>query len=333
MRKLLGFSAPDIRSAATDQWMLAEGTPVEVRPAKYLPGQIERIRGAEFGSVADVVRDFVGGFESRQPPTMAFQLRNAMLIDGVLYSGSAVRHLKPSTRRWMTRLEPNTISQAVLYESWPGNRWFGNWLSDDCLSYRLAEFIGWPVATQPAIGHKSAYERLLQISPVRLTSTRFDELILLDDRSHNENRRWRASDMRRRLVGAGPQRHAGVFLLRGQTGMRRVLLNERTIAEHLATRHGFRVIDPAHAPVRAIIDACAGARVVAGVEGSHLVHGLMVMPPEARALVIQPPDRAVSVLKLITDRQGQDYSFVVGVGSNEAFTACADEIDRTLDLV
>jgi len=48
--------------------------------------------------------------------------------------------------------------------------------------------------------------------------------------------------------------------------------------------------------------------------------------------VIQPPTRAVSVLKLLTDRQGQDYSLVVGEGNDEVFDACAGEIERTLDL-
>jgi capsular polysaccharide biosynthesis protein len=72
--------------------------------------------------------------------------------------------------------------------------------------------------------------------------------------------------------------------------------------------------------------------VIAGVEGSHLVHGVMLMPPGARALVVQPPGRAVSALKRMTDRQGQDYSLVVGVGTNEAFHADPGEIERTLDL-
>ncbi len=92
------------------------------------------------------------------------------------------------------------------------------------------------------------------------------------------------------------------------------------------------MLDPGRASVAELIDACAGARIVAGVEGSHLVHGLTLMPAEARLLAIQPPDRTVSVLKLITDRQGQEYGLVVGRGSNGAFSADIGEIEQTLDL-
>ena len=114
--------------------------------------------------------------------------------------------------------------------------------------------------------------------------------------------------------------------------MRRVLTNERAIAERLAEHRGFRVLDPMISTVEEIVNACGGARIIMGVEGSHLVHGLMVMPPEAVLFVIQPPDRVVSVLKLFTDRQEQAYALVVGQGTDEEFSAEWTEIDRTLDL-
>ena len=332
IRKRLGAKQRDITSQAADQWVIARGSRVEVRKAKFLPGQLERIRGAEFGSVAEVIRDFIGGFDSIQSATIAYRLKNVVLIDGVLYAGDAARHLTPRSSRLPARLAPRDIIRASMYESWLGNRWFGNWLSDDCLTYRLAESAGLPFTSEPATGHKFAYERRLDLRPTRMSSVRFEELVLFDDQSHNEHKRQRANDLRHRLVGSEPRRHPGVFLLRGQTGARRMLRDEHRIAEHLAARRGFQILDPSTTDVDEIIRVCGTAEVITGVEGSQLVHGLMVMPPEARALVVQPPARAVSALKLITDRQGQDYSFVVGVGSNEAFSADVEEIERTLDL-
>ena len=38
-------------------------------------------------------------------------------------------------------------------------------------------------------------------------------------------------------------------------------------------RRGFRIIDPSKTDVRTIAAACAGARAVVGIEGSHLAHG------------------------------------------------------------
>jgi hypothetical protein len=279
-----------------------------------------------------VARDLVGGFESMQGPTMALRLKNVLLVDGVLHCGVAERHLRRRTRWRLTYLEPELRAEGALYESWNGNRWFGNWLCDDCLTYRLAEFVGSPLATAPPVDHKIDYERHLAMSAERVSAVFFAELTLFDDQPHNESKRWRASELRRRLVGEEPALHPGVFVLRGGSGDRRVLENERAIAEHLERTRGIRPIDPARMSVREIIGACGGARTIIGVEGSHLVHGLMLLPPGGRVLVIQPPERVVSVLKLITDRQGHDFSFVVGVGNNESFNASIGEIERTLDL-
>lgn len=317
---------------AVERWMVAEGTPVEVRPAKFLPGQLDRIRGTAFGTPEAVLRDFRGGFESRQRPTMAYRLRDVLLANGALYAGPALRHLRARTAAFDFSVPDQAFDHAAMYESWSGNRWFGNWLLDDCLAYPLAAAAGLPVTTARSAGHMSAYERRLGMAPRRAETCRFDELTLFDDRHHNADRRKRATDLRRALVGAEPARHPGVYLLRGTLGARRVLRDEQAIAQRLAERRGFKVIDPSISTLDQIIDACAGALVVAGVEGSHLVHGLMLMPPEARFLAIQPPARAVSVLKLTTDRQNQDYCLVVGRGSNESFSIDADDIERTLDL-
>lgn len=332
LSRVLGRKSDDVLARAVERWEIAPASTVHVTPAAMLPGQIERIRGSEFSTVSEVVRDFRGGFDSGHMPTMGYAFRKALLIDGVLYAGSAARHLRPHAGRRPLGLTRREGGRVAFYESWVGNRWFGNWLSDDCLTYRLAEREGMPVTTLAASGHQTAYERRLEMATRRLSTGMFDELVLFDDRSHNAGKRDRATDMRRQLVGPEPSRHSGVFLLRGTTGERRVLGNERQIAEHLAVRRGFRILDPSRATVEEIVDACAGAAVVAGVEGSHLVHGLVMMPPDARAFVIQPPSRAVAALKLLTDRQGQGYSLVVGTGGDDVFNADIDEIERTLDL-
>lgn len=332
LSRLLGHKPDDVVAHASEQWQVAPGGSVHVRPALMLANQIDRIRGAAFATVAEVVRDLRGGFDVPQRPTTGYVLRDASVLDGVLYAGGATRHLRPHAGRRPLGMVHHAAERGVFYESWTGNRWFGNWLSDDCLTYRLAEGAGVPMATLPAKGHQPDYERKLGMSATRVGAVLFDELVLFDDLPHNDNKRDRASDLRRRLVGPEPDGHRGVFLMRGTTGDRRLLGNERQVAEHLARRHGFRVLDPSSATLEEIIEACAGAEVVAGVEGSQLVHGLVMMPTTARALVIQPPARAVVALKLLTDRQGQDYSMVVGTGGDDVFHADIDEIDRTLDL-
>lgn len=335
VRKMIGRPSPDLRDlAGAERWMLAPSVRRHVPSAAFLPGQLDRIRGAEFGAVAEVVRDFRGGFEAVQPPTMAYRLKDVDLVDGVLYKRRAVRHLRRRSRRLPFYARPTEMMSGAIYDSSLGNRWFGNWLSDDCLTYALAAQFGAPVTARTATWrHAASYEKLLGHRPKRLDHIRFDELTLFDDMSHNDGKWARAEELRARLLeGQEPIRHPGAFLLRGASGDRRVLRNELAIAEKLAER-GFSIVDPSLSSVDEIVRICAGAQVVAGVEGSHLVHGLAVMSPDAALLVIQPPHRVVSVLKMITDRQGQRYAFVVGSGGCDAFEVAWDDVARTLDLL
>lgn len=334
LRKAFGRPWPDVEAAACERWTIAPGAKRYVAPARYLPDQLDRVRNVDFGTAEDIIRSLTGGFDSEEPETLGFRLRDVDLVDGVLYTPGALRHLRERRHRQPMYLRPRDAMNGALYESWVGNRWFGNWLIDDCLTYGLAERFGTPITTAPPFtGHMARYERLLGIAPRRVDCVHFDELLLFRDRSHNADKERRADDIRDLLTATTPaQSHPGVFLLRGDHGQRRILRNERALAEQLHRERGFRIIDPMTSSVDDLITACAQARVVAGVEGSHLVHGLMVMPRGAVLFVIQPPDRVISVLKMTTDRQQQVFAFVVGEGCVDDFTVCWDEVDRTLDM-
>lgn len=333
--RTFGGSLPDVTDAASERWVIAPASRRHVPPATFLPGQLDRLRGAAFGTVPEVVRSLRGAFDTLEPETMGYRLSGADLIDGVLYAKGSVRNLRRRHRRLPAYRRPTELARGALYESWVGNRWFGNWLSDDCLTYALATQFGVPVTTSTAAtGHRAVYAAMLEMTAAPVARVHFEELILFGDSSHNIGKAARADGARRRLTEHLPDgpAHPGVFLLRGASGERRMLVNEAAIAEALVLHRGFTVIDPASASVDRIVAACAHARVVIGVEGSHLVHGLMVMPPKATLLTLQPPDRVVSVLKMITDRQDQRFAFVIGTGSTDAFEVPWGEIERTLDM-
>lgn len=333
LRKVVGMSYPDLEAAAAERWTISPRCRRYIIPAKFLPGQLERIRSAAFGSVTDVIRDFRGGYDAIQDETLGFRARGIDLIDGVLYASRANRSLKPRSLRLPAYSAPREVVTGALYESWVGNRWFGNWLMDDCLTYRLAERFGKPITSQPgSTGHKPDYAARLGVNPASVDHVHFDELIFFRDSPHNACKKERADELRARLAPTPTAEHPGVFLLRGETGDCRKLANEKAIAERLALERGFGVLDPSTASVDEIVAHCSGAKVIAGVEGSHLVHGLAVMPPHAILFVFQPPDRVVSALKIVTDRQGQTYAFVVGSGTQDHFTVEWTEVQRTLDL-
>lgn len=332
--KAFGIPRPDLEEAAVDRWVIAPAETRHVPAARFLAGQLDRVRAVDFGTLNEVRTSLIGNFEAREPATVGLRLRDVDLVDGVLYGARSARHLRQRRRRTATYRRPRAVTNGALYESWVGNRWFGNWLIDDCLTYRLAEQHGVPVTTAPiSSGHTAEYEQLLDIAPSRLNDVHFDELILFQDQGHNGGKEERATQQRRRaLRDVQVVEHPGVFLLRGDHGQRRILRDEQSIAERLCRDRGFRIVDPMRSSVRALIEACAGAKVIAGIEGSHLVHGLAMMPRGAVLFVIQPPDRVLSVLKMTTDRQRQVFAFVVGTGSVDGFTVNYDEIELTLDL-
>lgn len=335
LRKLIRRPVPDLLARSDDTWEVAPGGAGYVPAAVFLPGQIERIRDTEFAPIDAVIQSFRGGFDTYENATVAHRFRNVDLVDGVLYAKGCQRHLRARQARSLTYRIPTEVLSGAMYESWVGNRWFGNWLSDDCLTYMLADPVGQPVTTTPApSGHIPRYESLLEMTPVRVGDVHFDELLLFDDRANNPGKAQRAWNMREKLLsGRKIDPLPGVFILRGASGDARVLENEQQIAEKLAQTYRFQVLDPTNATVDQIADVCGQAAIIAGVEGSHLVHGLAMMPPKATLFVIQPPDRTVAALKIVTDRQKQRYAFVVAEGTHLKFRVDWDEIRRTLDLL
>lgn len=331
---LLGHPPGDLEALAVESWEIAPATPRHIPPARMLPGQIDRMCGAEFGTMETVRRDLLGDFDVTDGPTVGFRLRDIDLIDGVLRGPGVTRHLRQRARRLPLYRTPREIARGALYESWVGNRWFGNWLSDDCLAYPLVVGAGEVLTTRPATGHVPDYEARLGMTPRRIGDVRFEDLVLVNDHANNRHREARARAMRDRLLaGMEVVEHPGIYLLRGRTGDLRVLVNEMALAERLERERGFRVMDPSTASVAEIVAACAGARVIAGIEGSQLAHGMMVMPDTATFLAIFPPDRVVSVMKMPVDRQGQTFAAVIGEGRAHEFSVRWEEIAGTLDLL
>lgn len=81
---LLGHPPGELEVLAVERWEIAPAEPRHIRPARMLPGQIDRMRGAEFGTMETVRRDLLGSFDVTEGPTLGFRLRDIDLIDGVL---------------------------------------------------------------------------------------------------------------------------------------------------------------------------------------------------------------------------------------------------------
>lgn len=341
-KRLMRKADIDIKSLAVKTWDIAPGEATLSPPAIYLPGQLERVTGWEakrFYPYVHPARTMEGGISAQQGPTRAYLIKDVWMIDGALYKGNASHwlSLKPSTfPRVKVEYE---IERGAAFCTQNGNTWFGTWLMEDCPTYALAINEGIPITTAPSARYPlftqgPAYEDWLGMQPLRVRSAYFKELVLFDDVSNNRSRHQRYRAMGDKLLShVDHSAHPGVFILRGSEGDLRLMRNELEVAEHLRTHRGFRVINPLKCDVPTIVEACAGARTVIGVEGSQLVHGVNVLRTGGTVLALQPPNRFVSYYKFLTDRDGQHFAFVVGAPDGEGFTLSVDEVERTLDLL
>lgn len=322
-----------LESVAVKTWEIAPSETSISPPAFFLPNQLERVTAWAFTS-EHPRRAMAGDNVTVHKATRGFLLKDVWLIDGALYKDNAHSWLAPQSSRWPQVRVETEIDRGAVYCTAGGNKYFGSWLIDDCLSYPLACAEGIPVTTAQASGlHTLGYEKWLDMKPARLHNAFFKELIIFEDLGQNRNRHLRFRAMSDRLLShVKAATHPGVFILRGKMGELRLLHNEMELAEYLHNHRGFRILDPMKADVPSIIAACAGARTVVGVEGSQLCHGIAVLQPGGSLLTLQPPNRFVSALKPLTDRDIQHFGFVVGTQEGNGFSIDPIEVERTLDL-
>lgn len=351
----LGFkSLPAIYSMAHKTWDIAPGENAIAPPAFFLPNQLERITDWAFTS-EHPGRAMEGGCVAHKA-TRGFLLKDVWLIDGSLYKNNAHLWLSPRSRWWPKARVERVIDRGAMYCTAMGNKYFGQWLLDDCVTYSLARTEGVPVTTAQAVGiHTLDYEAKLDMHPLRLHNAFFRELVIFDDFSENRHRHLRFRAMSDRILSCvNVTQHPGVFILRGSSGSKRLLKNEIEIAEHLRDHRGFSILDPRENDVQTIVATCAGAKTVVGVEGSQLMHGIIALQPGGSVLTLQPPDRFYGGYKNMTDRDHQNFGFVIGRSENmnqrngnverdrttpwtgvdtvHNFNIDIEEVERTLDL-
>lgn len=331
-KRIARMQTPPLSNFAVKSWKIAPAEESISPPAFFLPQQLERVTGWMFAH--EHPRRAMSGGSVVHAATRAYLLKDVSLIDGALYKEGAYTWLTPRTKALPTVHMESEVERGALFCTAMGNKYFGQWLMDDCVTYPLAFEEGIPVTTAQKINfHTQGYETLLNMNPVRLNNTYFRELVIFDDVGQNQHKGKRFRAMSKQLLTHVEGRsHPGVFILRGGAGELRILHNEMALAEYLQKKRGFRVLDPSTENVQTIVDICAGAATVVGVEGSGLMHGILGLRKGGSVLTLQPPNRFVSVYKDLTDRDSQHFGFVVGHARGEGFYIDPDEVEQTLDL-
>jgi capsular polysaccharide biosynthesis protein len=110
------------------------------------------------------------------------------------------------------------------------------------------------------------------------------------------------------------------------------MTNEPAVAAALSAR-GFKILDPMRLQAAELVQACANAQIVVGIEGSHLAHGIVAMRRGGTLVALQPPARFSSIWKGICEGRDLRYAFAVGHPQGQDFSIDIDALNRLLDRV
>lgn len=316
------------------QWTLCPSEKLISPPAIYLDGELDKVTAVqEETTLAYEVRRIQGGMQEHAATT-AYRLRDAQIHNGYVYKRAVKVPLTTAKASFLSSDKLENFSEAALACTFSGNRYFGHWMTDDLTLTLAAQQLAKAVRTsQKLTHHQVEYSHLLGIDSTPVANAQFKELILIEDVGQNKFKRERYEQIRSKLKNlSSPQAGQGVMLLRGSSGKQRSLLNETEVADFLGNQ-GFTIIDPQKTSAREIALQTLGAKIVVGVEGSQLTHGLFTLKESGVMLTLQPPYRFNNVYKDYTDCLGLKYSFVVGKQVADGFEISIEDLAKTLDKV
>lgn len=327
-----------IESVAREIRELAPGMEADVAPALSLPDGFSRVASVSPWTSREHEIAAIAGGRRTHAPTQAWLLEDAAVAGAWIYKGAYKTRRGHGQETWRSRGPVLRLERAYLLSNWAGSDFFGNFLLDDIPLALL------PDAAEPTFvlrtrdyPHEEGYRELLGLPrPQRLDRARIGELVVFSDFSQNACKRARYSVLRSRLRSAlGESTKADstrVYLKRGPSGERRVVVNEAKLERHLSAQ-GFDIVEPAVLDAATISRRLLDARIVVSVEGSHLSHAIYSIAEGGTFLVLQPPDRFSTAYKDYADAMGMTFAYLVGHEATDGFTVDLAELDRLLEQI
>lgn len=327
--------AQSYRDVCDRHWTLCAGEAYFSPSAIYLEGQLEKVtQVAGTTTYAEEMRRLRGGY-FQHPATEAYRLRNAFVLNGRVYKGPAKYTVADQREHLVSLGVARHTREVALASTLMGYRYFGHWMIDDLPLTLAAREIAEPVTTNRQLSvQQIEYSNILDARATPVDRIRCDSMVIIDDRSQNKYKRERIEQLRSRFRRSAPKEpKVGVMLLRGASGVKRLLVNEGDVASYFADL-GYAIIDPLRVSADEVIRECSGAKVVVGVTGSQLMPGFLAAAERSTIFLIQPPFYFENCYKDYGDSLGIQHAFVVGDQVAEsAFRINLDDIRRTLEKI
>ena len=332
--RALTRSSKTLQETSAKQWTICPAERGLVPPAIFLENDLDKITAVMEDTTLEQEMARIRGGEIEHAATIAYSIADCELLDGSLYKSSARLPLTKQPQQLVGATVNEFIEEAALASSYYGSFYFGHWLTDDLTLYLAAEPLAKPVIpARTPYGHEQGYLDLLNIQAHAVTRARFGNLVIFDDFGQNAFKRQRYQELRTRLLNIAPATTgARVFIRRGQQGAARALTNATEI-EHILQSQGFHILDPENSTVAEIVKTLSGARLVVGLEGSHMLHCIYTMAENGGICILQPPYRFNNVLKNYSDCLGMTYGFVTGRACDGGFAIDTSELLQVLDKI
>ncbi len=279
------------------------------------------------------------GGERVHPPTTAYLVRNVLIAGQTIYHSGAYMSMATKTgvadhpRRALNTT--NVCSSAAIGSASSISDTGCKMVCPSSFSQQNEAFRRSSLSSS-AWMHEPGYRVASRLPRATTSLARVEELWIVDDRAQNRGRVARMGELRRRLRrpnGGGPKR---VFLDRGSTGVARPLINREMLATTLH-QAGFVEVHPEKETADSLARLLSDADICASVEGSGIAHANMLMPAGAKLLILAPPQRFSSMMKVYADSAGLRTGYVVGDyadhPSGQGFSIPLDRMSAVLDML
>ncbi|MEO5689841.1 MAG: glycosyltransferase 61 family protein [Burkholderiaceae bacterium] len=306
---------------------------IERRKAICLEGESDRALGtAPNRSIElELLRLETGPY--RVPASQTYELSDALFIDGNLHKGLAKHIISGETKTLLASVR-ETSPSGCIFANRQSHRYFGHWLFEELPAMRASSQRGpaLEVYGKSAPGtHKVDYLRLYGIDDPTPIPSRcvIPHLTLITSSGFSLHHQQGLVELQDGLIKQGWARKNERIFVSRRGGAARDLGNEAQIIERLAAE-GFSIIDPMSMSAEAVARACFDAKLIIGVEGSHLSHAFIQLRAGAGMVLIQPPTRFDNPFKDLCDIRGIDYGFVVADAQANGFV---QPINRLLETI
>ncbi len=313
--------------------------PEEIKSSKkaiYLDQDLDRVISPVHATTMERETTLINGENMQHGATIRSILENATLLAGHVYSRDKYERLTRKKHKILITEPRVELDEAFLGCTWTGNNFFAHWLIDDLpLNLSAPDGVASIRNNFELSEHQRFYSGLFGVSPVPYKHAFIKKLFITEDLGQTSHKAKRYQELRSRIRKKMQSANAkGVVIKRGSSGRSRGFINEDEIIDSLIGL-GFDMVDVQTMDGETIATKLLDAKIIIGVDGSHLAHGLLTLRDGGVFIVIQPPVRFFNIYKSHLDCMNSDlnYGFIVGNAQGDGFTLETDRLYKLLDKV